>query len=407
MAEKIIFHIDVNSAYLSWEAADRKVRYDSGDLSEYVDILTIPAIIGGNEELRHGIVLAKSPLAKSYGIQTGEAIMTARKKCPSIMVIPPNFKIYDEYSRRFIKLLEEYAPVVEQFSIDEAFCDMTGTEKLYGNPVKFAEKLKNMIYEQLGFTVNIGVSTNKLLAKMASDFKKPNLVHTLFPEEIPAKMWPLPVDDLFFVGHSSAVRLHSMGIHTIGELAKADKNLIVSHLKKHGETIWNYANGNDLDIVTDHKNAQNKGYGNSTTLPYDVTDRETAKQFILALCESVGARLRYDKVCISVISVQIVDNDFNNSSKQISLTSPTDITEKIYDHACTLFDKLWNGTPIRLLGVSTSKATTDATYQLDLFDNGETEKLKKLNAAIDSIRTKYGSDKVKRATLMDVNIKRK
>ncbi len=415
MAENIIFHIDVNSAFLSWEAAYRKEEYekvlanceDPDNIPEYVDILKLPAVIGGDEERRHGIVLAKSPLAKSYGVVTGEALMTARKKCPGMIVIPSNFRIYEKYSAEFITLLKEYAPIVDQYSIDEAFCDMTGTTTLYGDMVKFANKLKDTIYERLGFTVNIGISTNRLLAKMASDFKKPNLVHTLYPEEIPKKMWPLPVEDLFFVGHSSALKLHSLGIKTIGDLANTDKKIISYHLKKHGEQIWEYANGGDLSMDTDHKNAVSKGYGNSTTLPYDVTDSTTAKLFILALCESVGARIRYDKANISVISVQITDCNFTNTSRQISLSSPTDITEKIYEHACKLFDQLWDGSPIRLIGVSTSKATFEANYQLDLFDNGETEKLKKLNSAIDSIRTKYGSDKLKRATLIDIDIKRK
>ena len=226
---RIIYHIDVNSAFLSWQACHMlKTTPDS------VDIRTIPSVIGGSEKLRHGIVLAKSSPAKKYNIQTAETLVSARKKCPGLVIIPPDYEIYVRYSSRFIDLLQQYAPVIEQYSIDEVFCDMTGTEKLYGNPVDFAHRLKNIIKKELGFTVNIGVSENKLLAKMASDFEKPDKVHTLFPSEIREKMWPLPVNELFFAGKSSVAKLHSLGIHTIGELASTDVSILRSVLKKQG-----------------------------------------------------------------------------------------------------------------------------------------------------------------------------
>lgn len=241
---RIIYHIDVNSAFLSWQACHMlKTTPDS------VDIRTIPSVIGGSEKLRHGIVLAKSSPAKKYNIQTAETLVSARKKCPGLVIIPPDYEIYVRYSSRFIDLLQQYAPVIEQYSIDEVFCDMTGTEKLYGNPVDFAHRLKNIIKKELGFTVNIGVSENKLLAKMASDFEKPDKVHTLFPSEIREKMWPLPVNELFFAGKSSVAKLHSLGIHTIGELASTDVSILRSVLKKQGEVLWNYANGHDLELV--------------------------------------------------------------------------------------------------------------------------------------------------------------
>ena len=206
-------------------------------------------MIGGNEEMRHGIVLAKSPSAKRYGIRTGEALASARRKCPVLKAYPPDFDLYVRRSGEFMELLRRYAPAVEAYSIDEAFCDMTGTRNLYGDPVAFAHKLKDIIHDELHFTVNIGVSTNRLLAKMASDFEKPDRVHTLFPDEIAAKFWPLPVEELFFVGRSSARRLRGLGITTIGELAQSDHDMIVSVLKSHGDTIWNYANGRDTAMV--------------------------------------------------------------------------------------------------------------------------------------------------------------
>lgn len=397
MAESIIYHVDVNSAFLSWEAAHRLEEDPTAR-----DLRTIPSAIGGNEEQRHGIVLAKSTPAKTYHIHTGEPLVSARKKCPDLYIVPPNYKLYVDCSRRLMELLRAYAPIVEQYSIDEAFCDMTGTTRLYGSPVVFAEYLKDRIYSELGFTVNIGVSCNRLLAKMASDFKKPNLVHTLFPNEIPEKMWPLPVESLFFVGPSTSKRLHELGIHTIGAIAKCDVNTLRYHFKKHGEIIWNYANGYDVEIVTDHKTA-NKSYGNSITISYDVTDSETAKIFLLSLCETVGARIRMDHAYISMVSISILDYNFQHQSHQTTLLSATNITEVIYETACQLFDQIWNQEPIRQIGVSTGRVSREDCLQYDLFSAEKNEKLSKLNSAIDSIRTRYGEDAIVRARFVNTD----
>lgn len=391
----IIYHIDVNSAFLSWTAVKR-LR----DNPEALDIRTIPAVIGGDEKKRHGIVLAKSVPAKAYGIQTGEPLVQTRKKCPDILIVPPDFATYVSMSEQLMNFLKQTAPVVEQYSIDEAFCDMTGTGLLYGDPVAFAHQLKDDILNRFGFTVNIGISTNKLLAKMASDFKKPNLVHTLFPEEIPQKMWPLPVGELFFVGPSMCKKLEALGIHTIGDVAASNPQLLVSHFKKHGELIWNYANGFDIELPVNHK-AANKSFGNSVTLHFDVTDAENAKTILLSLSETVGARIRAEHAYIGVVSVTIVDNEFRHLSRQCTLSTPTDITEIIYENACRLFDLTWNHVPIRLLGVSTAHATDTAFHQMSLFDEDKNERFAMLNKAVDSIRDKYGEDSIKRARFLD------
>ena len=391
----IIYHIDVNSAFLSWTAVKR-LR----DNPEALDIRTIPAVIGGDEKKRHGIVLAKSVPAKAYGIQTGEPLVQTRKKCPDILIVPPDFATYVSMSEQLMNFLKQTAPVVEQYSIDEAFCDMTGTVLLYGDPVAFAHQLKDDILNRFGFTVNIGISTNKLLAKMASDFKKPNLVHTLFPEEIPKKMWPLPVGELFFVGPSMCKKLEALGIHTIGDVAASNPQLLVSHFKKHGELIWNYANGFDIELPVNHK-AANKSFGNSVTLHFDVTDAENAKTILLSLSETVGARIRAEHAYIGVVSVTIVDNEFRHLSRQCTLSTPTDITEIIYENACRLFDLTWNHVPIRLLGVSTAHATDTAFHQMNLFDEDKNERFAMLNKAVDSIRNKYGEDSIKRARFLD------
>lgn len=395
MPEPIIYHIDVNSAFLSWEAAHRLEQDPNAP-----DIRTFPAVIGGNEEMRHGIVLAKSPSAKKLGIQTGEPLAQARRKCPDLKIYSPHFDLYVERSNQFMELLRRYAPDVEAYSIDEAFCDMTGTTGLYGDPVAFAHKLKDMIREELHFTVNIGVSSNRLLAKMASDFEKPDKVHTLFSNEVAAKLWPLPIEDLFFVGKSTAKKLRSLGIATIGELARSNHDMIVSVFKSHGDTIWNYANGIESTELT-HTAPANKGYGNSLTIHFDVTDSDTAKHVLLSLCETVGARIRAAGAYISVVQVQITDNEFRHTSRQMTLPSSTNVTEKIYECACQLFDAAWDHTPIRLLGVSTGKATSESYEQYHLFDMERNEKLSRLNSAVDRIRTRYGEDAIKRACFVE------
>ena len=387
----LIFHIDVNSAFLSWESA-RRLRENP----DACDLRTVNAVIGGDEKMRHGVVLAKSPSAKKYGIMTGEPLSHARQKCPDLIVVPPDHELYAASSRKFIQILKDVAPVIEQCSIDEAFCDMTGTEKLYGDPVAFAVSLKDRIYKELGFTVNIGISTNKLLAKTASDFEKPNRVHTLFPEEIPDKFWPLPVEELFGCGKSTAKRLRSLGITTIGALAKTDRAMLISNFKSQGDYLWESANGISTSPVSSESPAS-KGYGNSITLPYDVTDAITAHHILLSLCETVGARIRYDKAYISVVQVQMVDNEFRHRCKQISLPSSTNVTEKIYESALEAFDQGWDHSPLRLLGVSTSKATDESYEQYNLFDQDKFERLSRLNCAIDKIRNKYGDDAIVRA----------
>lgn len=397
MPQPLIYHIDVNSAFLSWEAAEL-LRQDP----DAPDIRSFPSVIGGSEKTRHGIVLAKSPSAAALGVCTGEPLAQARRKCPDLKIYAPHYSIYVERSRQFMALLKEYAPSVDTYSIDEAFCDMTGTSSLYGNPVDFAHRLKDEIHTRLGFTVNIGISSNRLLAKTASDFEKPDKVHTLFPSEMVEKFWPLPIEDLFFVGKSTALRLRSLGITTIGQLAKSDHAMILSVFKSHGDTIWNYANGIESTPLS-HNDAASKGFGNSLTLQYDVTDAAVAKHVLLSLCETVGARIRAAGAYVSVVQVQIVDNDFRHTSRQVTLASSTNVTEKLYTCACELFDELWDYRPIRLLGVSTGKATQEHYEQYDLFDMQKNEKLSRLNVAVDAIRSRYGEDSIKRACFIEAD----
>ena len=397
--DRIIFHIDVNSAYLSWSAIDLlQANPDS------VDIRTIPAIIGGNRKTRHGIVLAKSLSAKNtYHIHTAEPVANALKKCPTLTIVPPDHDSYSRHSKQFVGFLRTLTPEIEQVSVDECFLDYTSIASRFSSPEEGAAYIRNYIYSHFGFTVNVGISSNKVLAKMASDFEKPDKVHTLFPEEVPVKMWPLPVRDLFMVGHASAAKLELLGIKTIGDLAKMDPALIEAHLKSHGRTIWEYANGIESVHIDERTktDTSNKGIGNSTTLSADVTTEEAARKVLLELSESVAGRLRKAGFLAGMVSVEIRYNTFENVSHQMQLLSPSQATQVIYEAAGQLFHELWNGTPVRLLGIRTSKLSDCQVRQMNLFDYVKNDKQEKLDQALDSIRQKYGSKAVMRGSFLE------
>lgn len=394
-----IFHIDVNSAYLSWTAIEYLKKGADEDLRD------IPCIIGGDRESRHGVVLAKSIPAKRFGIRTGEPVVNALKKCPDLRMERPDHKLYARYSRQMMNLLKDYTPDIEQLSIDECFLDFTGIAYRFSDPVEGAFDIKNRIRDELGFTVNIGISTNKLLAKMASDFEKPDRVHTLFPKEMPEKMWPLPVSELYMAGRSSVEVLRKLEIRTIGELAKADPNFLSLHLKSHGRTLWEFANGIGDDIVRSEAE-EAKGIGNSITLSRDAETTEEARKVLLSLSESVGRRLRKAQKKAGMVSVEIRYANFRNVSHQAILDTPSQADSVIYKAACRLFGELWSGEPIRLLGIRTAKLhEEDVPLQMNLFDYMEEkkkdEKHQKLDQALDEIKKKFGDDAVFRGTLMD------
>ena len=398
---QIIFHIDVNSAFLSWTAVEQLKQ------GIEVDLRTIPSIIGGNQESRHGVVLAKSVPAKKYGIVTGEPVVNALRKCPDLVMAPPNHKMYQEYSARLMEFLSNYTPDIEQVSVDECYMNFTGIAHKYASPVSAAFEIKDAVYREFGFTVNIGISTNHLLAKMASDFEKPNKVHTLFPQEIQVKMWPLPVSELYMAGRSSVEVLHKLEIRTIGELAKADPELLELHLKSHGRTLWEFANGiNGGKVIREH--VENKGIGNSTTLPKDATTEEEAKKVLLWLAETVGGRLRKEGLKAKMVSVEIKYNTFQSVSHQKQLSRKTNTDKMPYETACELFRELWNGEPIRLLGIRTSKLADETEpEQMSIFDFQsemeqevpKNEKQEKLDKALDQIRKRFGKDAIVRGSL--------
>ena len=399
--ERLIYHIDVNNAFLSWEALKRLEEDPSS-----TDIRTFPSAICGDPAKRHGIILAKSPIAKQYHVSTAETIQNAQKKCPNLQLFPARHSVYREYSHRFHSLLKRYTDVSEPFSIDEAFLDMTNTYHLFGTPISTAYLIQKTILDELGFTVNVGISSNKVLAKMASDFEKPYKVHTLFVEELPDKFWPLPVERLLFAGRSTCEKLKNLGIYTIGDLAHTDPVYLQPHLGKNGLVLHNYANGIDPSPVQAEKD-QAKGYSNSVTTDHDIVDSTEAKQILLTLCDTVASRMRKDHMHAGVISVQIKNCFFQKQSKQTVLPEPTNQTKLLYDQICALFDALWDKqTPIRLLGVHATKLSSAEFTQMSLFDM-ETDQNKKLDQALDTIRNKFGTTSIVRASCYHPNPRNK
>lgn len=403
---RTIFHIDVNSAYLSWSAIKNLQNGSDTDLRH------IPSIIGGDMERRHGVVLAKSIPAKAYGISTGEPVVNALRKYPGLVIEPPDHILYSERSAQLMEYLTGICPDIEQVSVDECYMDYTPVAVRYGDPVASAGMIKDRIHAQFGYTVNIGISDKKVLAKMASDFKKPNLVHTLFTDEIEKKMWPLPVSSLYMCGPSSVETLKKLEILTIGDLAQADVAILSAHLKSHGVLLWEYANGIDeSEVISGHVDA--KGIGNSITLRKDAQTREEAYKALLSLSETVAARLRNAGQLAGMVSTEIKYHTFQSVSHQVTLPVPIQTTDAIYQNACSLFDELWDKTPVRLLGIRTARLVSEEEpIQLSLFDMtpGEgnalsspaapTQKQRRLDAALDSIRKKYGTDAVVRGSLL-------
>ena len=406
--KRLIFHIDVNSAFLSWESVRRVGRGEA-------DLRLVPSCIGGSPESRRGVVLAKPIPAKQYNIRTGEPIALALRKCPSLVIAPPDFRLYSRCSKAFKDICRAYAPVVEEFSIDECFLDFTGTPHIYPDPIALAYEIKDRIKSELGFTVNVGIGENKLCAKMASDFEKPDRVHTLFPEEIPEKMWKLPVGDLLFVGGSTAKKLNDFGIKTIGDLALFDENGLKSLLgEKLSAQCHNYANGIDNSPVrAEREEAQS--YSNSVTLEDDVKTDDAAHAILLELADSVSRHMRADGARAYSVSVTIRFLDFKNKSHQCQLPSPIDTTKAVYETAKRLLSEMWkNRRPLRLISITLSNLTKDrdAGVQMSLFGEAESlssERDERLDKTLDKIRGRYGSGIVKRGKVLNsgLNVARK
>ena len=405
----IYFHVDVNSAFLAWDAT---WRLDHG---EALDLRTIPSIVGGSQATRHGIVLAKSTPAKRYKIHTGEPVTAALSKCPNLTVVPPRYDIYEQASHALMEYLRAFSPTVERFSVDEAFVEYTGLGKLHGDPEAAAKRLSQSIKRDLGFTVNVGVSTNKLLAKMAGELDKPDKVITLWPHEVKKKLWSLPINELYMVGRRTEKKLTDMGVITIGDLATQDPKLIEYRLKSPGLMLWHFANGHHVD--TGKGGAGNfqgmipntadtigiKGMGNSATIAFDVKDKDTAYQVILSLAETVSSRLRENQLRAHVVYVSYATHDFRRFARQSRYSTPTASTSDIYQRAIAVFDTLWDEAPIRQMGVWTGGFTQHQHLQTSFIN--QSWKAELADHAVDSVRRKYGDGAVMRGSMLQSRIR--
>ena len=394
MKDRVIFHIDVNNAFLSWTAV---YLLEHGYKK---DIRKVPSIIGGDEKSRRGIVLAKSPVAKKYGIVTAETLYSARKKCKNLEIYPPDYRWYYKKSRELMEYLSQFSPNQEQISVDECFLDMSGMDYIYKDIVKLAYKIKDEIKEKFGFTVNIGIANNKLCAKMASDFEKPDKVHTLFIDEIEEKLWPLDVKDLFMCGKQTTKELYKLNIHTIGDLAKTDEKVLERHFKSQGKYLKRAALGID-DSKVEVKEAKHQSISTTETLPYDYVDRDKLKEYIFKQIEELCRELRSKNFFVKTIGVIFKNNNFKSYSAQITLDNPTDNTKEILKSAYLVFDNNYKDDPIRLIGVRFSNLTREKNEQVSLFDtvdeyNDNTENIQK---TIDEINNKFGKSLIKPASL--------
>lgn len=394
--ERIIMHIDVNNAFLSWTAL-----YLLKNGSKY-DIRNSYAVIGGSESTRSGIVLAKSTPAKRLGIVTGETLYSARKKCRVLKTYEPNFKFYQEMSNKMFNLISKYTPDIEIASVDECYLDYTKIKSMQGDQLEFARKLQKEIYDELGFTVNIGIANNKLCAKMASDFTKPYKIHTLYDNEIQEKMWPLEVGELFGIGKKTVPKLNQINIFTIKDLANSKPEDLYKYFKNQSESMINWANGIDNSPVISKPRIP-KGIGNEITLDHDVTDIKELYKYLLFLSEKVGQRLRKQNKYARVIVVILKDNNFKKYSHQKKLETPTNNNEEIYNMAKIILREIYNDEKIRLIGIRLDNLTDKKIKQVSIFDKIEEEK--NIDEVVDKLNKKY-KNIIKKATLINTKTRR-
>lgn len=399
--ERIIMHIDVNNAFLSWTAVD---LLNKG--SKY-DIRNSYAVIGGDEDARRGIVVAKSTPCKKLGIKTADTLYSARRKCPALRVFKADYLLYKKMSNKLFNYIRNYSPDIEILSVDECFLDYTKVRNLYGDPIKFAYKLKDEIKEKLGFTVNIGIANNKLCAKMASDFEKPNKVHTLFENEIKDKMWPLDVGELYGVGKKSAEKLKNLKINTIYDLAHANHDILYKYFKNNAYKFIESAKGiNNEEVVTEVTEA--KGISNSVTLEKDYTKIEDINKVLLAISENVVRNLHKEEKYANVVAVVIKDKFFKTSSHQLKLKNAVNTSKDVYEISKKLFKELWKGQPVRLIGIRLDNLTTTNNYQVSLFEDVKNvKKNENLEKVVINLKNKYGTNIIKKGSITENNVTKK
>lgn len=380
MWRRIIFHIDVNSAFLSWSAV--KLLSEGGS-----DIRLVPSVVSGDPADRRSIITAASMPAKKLGIKTAQPVSMALRSYPNLVIVHGDWTWYKKCSDGFMDICRSYSPVLQKFSIDECFIDMS--LRLYKkDPVEVATRLKDEIHEKLGFTVNVGIGSNKLLAKMASDFEKPDKVHTLWEEEVPGKMWPLPVGDLLWVGRKTRERLASYGIYTIGDLAKRPEAAIAKIVgKKYATQLHENANGHDNEPVeTEQQEA--KSISAERTFAKDITETVALDRELFKVACIVAHRMRRQGFRGSVVSIFVKHNDFSVAQKQCTLSQPTEVTALILNAGRKMLSEIWNGhTPVRQVGLGISKLTRESAVQMSLFEDPQIEYYRRWDREYDEKQT--------------------
>lgn len=389
--DRVILHCDCNGFFASVECAlNPKLK-------------NVPMAVGGSVEARHGIILAKNELAKKYNIQTAETIFSAKKKCPDLVIVSPRHDLYEHYSQMVNAIYLEYTDLVEKFGIDESWLDVTGSQKLFGSGEEIAATLRKRIREEIGITISVGVSFNKVFAKLGSDYKKPDATTVISRENYKDIVFPLPVGDLLFVGKRTKEALSKLRIKTIGDLAASDEEAVKKLLGKAGETIHRYARGDDNSPVDPHANDEVKSVGNGMTFRRDLCGERDIMCGISHLSESIAARMRKSGVKCTVVQVTIKDPDLSSIQRQEKLQRPTNLAKDITDKAMDIMRHSWNmKKPIRMLTVTgTGIVPEDAAQQISFFDEDKNQKRDSLEKALDKIRSKYGNDSVKNANIIN------
>lgn len=391
MADRTILHSDLNSFYASVEIRNNPTLADK------------PVAVGGDEQARHGIVLAANPLAKQYGIRTAETLWSARRKCPDLVIAPTHFDEYHRFSQAVRQIYLDYTSQIEPMSLDEAFLDVTGSRELFGDGETIAQTIRMRVKEELGLTVSIGVSFNKIFAKLGSDYKKPDAVTIFSRENYRELVWPQPVGNLLYVGKATAAKLAGIGIHTIGELAAADPAALQMLLGRMGPTLHDYANGRDETPVAEYVNReQAKSIGNMITAPRDIRTPADADLVLWPLCENVAHRLRRHGMCAGSVSLYIRDIQLVTHTRQCQLTPPTWLARELMEHARGLLARHYKWKlPIRTLGVTAGDLVPadQVSLQLDLDGTAEKrDKFERIERAMDGLKDRYGSAAVRRGT---------
>lgn len=386
--ERIVLHIDVNSAFLSWSALSLLEKGYKKDIRNEV------SVIAGDPKKRHGVIVAASIPAKKVGIKPPINLYEARKIYKNLIVVSPDFNYYSKKSKAMMDYIKKLFPEFQQYSIDECFVEYTSMKNLYGDEVKFAYKLKNNIYKMFGFTVNVGIGNNKLCAKMASDFEKPNKVHTLYQYEFKEKVWNMDISSLFMAGKSSCKKLRELNINTIGELATSDVNMIVRNLKSQGKMLYEYANAID-DSKVENLYEDRKGIGFSKTLVDDTDSLSEIYSYLYEFSKKISFLLRKKEVYAYTIMVTIRNYEFKTVNHQKKYTNSFCTTDDIYTKAKEIFGEFWSHEPIRLIGLRVTDFTNNNNFQLSIFDNDEKkyehEQMQKL---VDEINKKIGKSSI-------------